>query len=314
MENNQRKMKEKLGLFQIFKESVQIPLRNPNFIIFIFLTSLPLFCFLFMYEKFYQRTILETVKISQEVRETECTFCYDWKTLQLIQRVIEEVSYKFLLLLISYLGIFHFLDLFNAIATVNSASVIYKGDKDLNLKEMFCRHLMQTRFKGPLITGIYVLLLTSLVSMGLVCQATYIYFTVFSPFFTIIYLVWLIALLTKYLEWSAVWNMGIVISLLEEKEGDVALVISENLGRGSRHCGTLLMFAYSVWRFSLTLICLYLRYSGEGNEILITTVHISMVCLANVLKWVAFVVYFYDCKKRISEKEISIEGGQDMTV
>ncbi|KAI6700656.1 hypothetical protein NL676_014980 [Syzygium grande] len=27
----------------------------------------------------------------------------------------------------------------------------------------------------------------------------------------------------KYMEWSAIWNMGIVISILEEKHGDIAL-------------------------------------------------------------------------------------------
>ena len=218
-----------------------------------------------------------------------------------------NTTFKFLLLGLLYLGILHFLDLFNIIATVEIASMVYKGERK-TFTDMFKKLIKETRFKGPLITSIQVLLLDSLILIGLVSFGPYIYITM-SYFFMVVFSIVFIALFTKYLEWSSVWNLGIVISILEEKQyGDVALVISSSLSRESRIVGLVVVLLFSAWRVVLRLWCFYVGWNIGTSRVAITTVEVGFVTMANVLKWVIFVVYFYDCKKQRSEK--AMEDGR----
>ncbi|KAK9271605.1 hypothetical protein L1049_001967 [Liquidambar formosana] len=314
MENTPVMMKEKLEFFGILKEALIIPHKNPNFIIFTFITSFPLFCFLLIYETIFQQTLIETAKILKETLLPACHSCSDDYIPLAIQRFLQEVSHKFFLLGILYLGILHFLDLLNAIATIDAASIIYGGENPMNLKDMLCRPIKEAKLKGPLITSIYILLLASLILFGLFPLAVQTYFLsaamYFMEFFTVLYGLLSVALLTKYLEWNAIWNMGIVISVLEEKQGDVALVISSYLTRGRRQCGLLLTVVFFVFSHGLRLLCLYVRWHQVGRGIVITAVQICLMCVGNVMKWVVFVVYFYDCKKRNLEKKVDGEEGR----
>ena len=54
-----------------------------------------------------------------------------------------------------------------------------------------------------------------------------------------------IAWLAKHMEWNAIWNMGVVISVLEEKQG-----VSAYVCRGCRHRGLFLMLMFFVWRLT----------------------------------------------------------------
>ncbi|XWS32786.1 hypothetical protein CRYUN_Cryun22dG0019500 [Craigia yunnanensis] len=289
MENSSTVMKERLGFFKIIKESLKIPFKNPNFILFTFLTSLPLFCFLVLYEIILQHILIETGKILQETADPFRIFGDDYLRLRDIGELLEEVSPKVLLLGFLYLGVLHCLDLFNTIATVDVASIIYTGEKSITLKEMFFRPFKETRFKRTLITSICSLSLAFLILLGLLSFATYIYITSADVLFMMLFVVLFIALLGKYMEWGAIWNMGIVISVLEEKQGDVALLVSSYLSRCNRACGFFLMLGFFSWRFALRFSCLYEGWNNGGSNLVVTAVHISLVCLSNVLKW--FVIW-----------------------
>ncbi|CAL5325737.1 unnamed protein product [Camellia sinensis] len=311
MENTQIMVQEKLGFFKILKEALIIPFKNPHFIIYTLLTSIPLFCFLLVYETLIQHTLIQTAKIlSQAPPESDlyCKFCLDWNwtTLGFAERLIDDLSPTYLLVLL-YLGILHFLDLITLIAIVDSASTIHTGKKTLNLIQLLQNFIKETRFKGPLITSICTLLLGFLILSGLFCLAAYMYIASRDVLFMLLFGVLFIALLAKYIEWSAIWNMGIVISILEEKkQGDVALLISSYLSRGSRRRGFLFVLVFLVWRLGLRLSSLYLGWTivGENfNKMAITAPLVGLVCVGNVTKWLVFVVYFYDCKRRREEKK-----------
>ncbi|CAK7353900.1 unnamed protein product [Dovyalis caffra] len=175
MENSQIMREEKQrGFFDLLEESLKIPFRNPYFIIFAFFSSLPLFSFLIMYETVFQQTMIKTLKnILQENKSPYVAFDSYLETLVDTERLTEEISSKFLLYLL-YSELLHLLDLFNMIAIVDVASIIYKGEKAMNLKDMLSRCIKETRLKGPLITSIYALLLDSLISIGLVSLVMYI--------------------------------------------------------------------------------------------------------------------------------------------
>ncbi|XVF58101.1 hypothetical protein PTKIN_Ptkin07bG0035600 [Pterospermum kingtungense] len=298
MENSSTVMKERLGFFEIIKQSLKIPFNNPSFILFTFITSLPLFCFLVLYEIILQHILIETGKNLLKTADPFRIFGYDYSRLMDIGNLLEEVSPKVLLLGFLYMGILHCLDLFNTIATVDVASIIYSGENSISLKDMFVRPVKETRLKGPLITSICSLSLALLISLGLLSFATYIYFTSPNVLFMLLFVVLFIVLLGKYMEWSAIWNMGIVISVLEEKQGDVALLVSSYLSRCNRACGFFLMLGFFASRFALRISCLYEGWNNGGSSLVVTAVHISLVCLLNVLKWVSILVYFYDCKKQ----------------
>ncbi|XP_015573653.1 uncharacterized protein LOC8280542 isoform X1 [Ricinus communis] len=286
MEGNSHIMLQgKLGFFGLLKESLSIPFKNPNFIIFTCLASVPLFCSLSIYETIFQQTLIEIGRAVQKTMSPSLNaydiFNNDYEELITLERWIGKISQKLLLLGLIYIGILHLVDLLNTIAIVDMTSVIYKEEKAMSLRCMFSRFFNDTRLKGPLITSIYVLLFSCLISFGLFSLASYIYiYMESSVFFMVLFLVIFLALLTKYIEWSAIWDMGVVISILEEKQGDVAIIVSSYLSRG--------------W-----------ERKGEGTNAMGTTVHIGLVCLLNVLKWVIFVVYFYDCKKQSSQKQSS---------
>ncbi|KAK0588954.1 hypothetical protein LWI29_007651 [Acer saccharum] len=117
----------------------------------------------------------------------------------------------------------------------------------------------------------------------------------------------LMALLTKHIEWSGIWNMGIVISILEEKHGDVAIGVSAYMSRGCRKSGFLLAFVFFAWKIAMRLSCIYYLQSHKGriglNVVEVIGGKVCLDCVANFMMWVGFVVYYYDCKKRFLEKK-----------
>lgn len=314
-------MKEKLGLYGILKETLTILYKNPSFIILTFLASLPLFCSLLAHEFIFQQTLIETAKSrpQEDYYKERCSVSANGMSLCIyqvigplttIKEMTEKVTGRYLLLGLSYLGIVHLLDLFSTIVIVNSASVIYAGEKRMNLKERWHRSIEGVSLKGPLITSIYALLMSSLSLLGLVSLVTQFYMISRAILITIFFgLLLSIAWLPKHMEWNAIWNMGVVMSVLEEKQGVIALGVSAYVSRGCRRRGLFLMLIFFVWRLALRLSCLYVGWSEGGSGIVVTAVQVSLVCFGNVLKWVAFMVYFYDCKKRFLEKKVDVEQG-----
>ncbi|CAN6676098.1 unnamed protein product [Malus baccata var. baccata] len=65
MKSNHIMVKQKLGFFDILKQPLNLTYKNTHFILLIFLSSLPLFCFLLYYELLLQKTL---VRISEFVR------------------------------------------------------------------------------------------------------------------------------------------------------------------------------------------------------------------------------------------------------
>ena len=319
MENNQIIMKEKLGLFGILKETLAIVHKNPSFIILTFLISLPLFCSLLAHEIFFQQTIIETTKCqSQDSIRVKCSLSTNGTSscvykmigpLDTLKEITEKLAGRYLVLGLSYLGIVHLLDLFCTIVIVNSASVIYARENRINVKEMWDRTIKGVSLKGPFITSIYALLMSSLSLLGLVSLATNFSVISNASLFTVFFGLLCIPWLAKHMEWNAIWNMGVVLSVLEEKQGVIALGVSAYISRGCRRRGLFLMLIFFVWRLALRLSCLYVGWSEGGSGIGVTAAHVSLVCFGNVVKWVAFMVYFYDCKKRFLEKKVDVEQG-----
>ncbi|KAK6252577.1 hypothetical protein QUC31_014297 [Theobroma cacao] len=318
--------KEKLEFLDILKEALTIPHKHINFIIFSLLTSFPYFGLSVFFEIVLQQTLLKTFKFFTPVPSD--SFYYDWESSLALHddwhRSGGNLSGEWIKLCLLYLAPYHLLGLLNIVMTVNAASMIYAREKPISLRDIL---VQKTRLKGPFITSIYVLLLSTCILLGLVGVVTncyilskgfvidYYYYSSNNNFvdslITIFHITIFIALLMKYSEWSAGWNMALVISVLEETYGIEAFELATYFSRGSTRRGLLLMLVFVAWEIVFRLPCLFGRWSERLGAIVFTSVFTSLICVGNLMKWVVCVVYFFDCKKRILEKKVDEEVGSD---
>ena len=127
------------------------------------------------------------------------------------------------------------------------------------------------------------------------CQVVVVGFSSLGGFAVCFHFQFLAKLLMMYLEWSAIWNMSIVVSVLDGIYGIGALRVSYFFSRGNQKRGLLLMLVFFVLGFFLRLSCLSLGCYKEGVGIFL---QIGVLTVVNTLKWVSCVIYFCDCKKR----------------
>ena len=308
IEKNHDIQNQKLGVFDILKEALIITFKNFNFIIFILLTSLPLFGFMVYYESFLQETLVETYDILKQSPGYS-----GWPVPNFIyNKMTKHVFYELLQLGFLYLVPLHLLELCTVIVTVDLSSKIHAQERPMTLKEMIHKPICGARLRGTFITSIYVLHISTCTLLGLIWLVTYFFIlenSIIEVFFAGFYGVVFLVLLGKYLEWSAMWNMSIVISVWEGIYGGEALALSAYFCKGSKGRGVLLMFVFFVWGLGLRLPCLLFGCYEGGIGIV---AQISLFCLGNVLKWVVCMVYFYDCKKRTLEKKFDEEVEQDV--
>ncbi|XP_057494174.1 uncharacterized protein LOC130779522 [Actinidia eriantha] len=253
MENNNSRLNP-MKVSDMLKMAVRISHQNINFIIFILLTSLPLFCTMVPYELILQTTLVQVSKI---LEPPQGYFYYSWPIPFYVGDLLsKDFCFELIQVSIVYLVPLHLLELFSTILTVDLASKLYKGETPMNFREMVQRSLKEARFKA------------------------------------------FIGLLTKYLEWSALWNMSIVLSVLEEVCGIEAYSISDYFSRESNGNGLLLMLVFFLWGFVLRSLCLYF---GCYKRVAGLIVPVCLLWIGNLIKWVTCLIYFYDCKERSLE-------------
>ena len=110
-------------------------------------------------------------------------------------------------------------------------------------------------------------------------------------------------LFVKWFEYWTLWNVGVVISVLDDKIGFKAFRVSADLSKGNRLRGASLMLVYIVFRMIVLLVAYNPRNMlsrGFAYKVLET----CSFCLGTIITWVVYVVYYYDCKNRYRAKMI----------
>ncbi|GLU21592.1 hypothetical protein SLE2022_377230 [Rubroshorea leprosula] len=295
--------KQKLELFHIIKEATFIPVKNINFVFFTIITSFPLFCCLWYYEILLQSILSQIPGILKQPP----FFYFIWPTpFDIINNLLAEFLYRLVRPCLLYLVPLHLLEFISAFMSVSIASKIYK-EKQMSLNEMFEKPIHKAKLRATFITSLYAHVLSTCTLLGLIWLVT-TYFAIFwksvvDVFFAVFHGAAFVALLMKYMEWSAAWKMSVVISIVEEKYGMDALVISDYFRRGSEQRGLFLMLFFSGWDFVIRVVGLY--WCG-------IILQVCLLCLCNTMKWMASMVYFYDCKSRIFEKKVDEEMGKEI--
>ncbi|KAK7247404.1 hypothetical protein RIF29_42287 [Crotalaria pallida] len=212
-----------------------------------------------------------------------------------------------------YLVPLHVLELCSAVVTMDLASKASSEDNKMSLKQMFQESIDLSVMKGTFITSLYMLFLSTcfMIAFPWTVSNLYGFYNAFGSYilFAVICGLALTMLLMKYLEWSATWNMSIVISVLDDIYGAGAFRVSYFLSSGNHNRGFLLMLVFFVFGLLLRVSSIFFGCYEGGYGIFL---QIGLLCVVNTLKWVSCVIYFHDCKERKLEKKADVEVGKDL--
>lgn len=313
---------EKLEAFDILRKAFTISATNINFLIFTILSSLPLFFFLVYYEPFLQRFLLEI----SEIQEPSYGHYFNYGSFRSFQfqlsrptvittKLINEIPGGLIQLALVYLIPLHLLELSTVLVIVDLASKKYtrreelEEEPPLTLNEMIHKPFDVTRLLGTLVTFVYVIIMSTCSLLGLVWLAA-TYYVVIMLFDNVLVAVWclvsFVLLLTLYLGWSAAWNMSVVISILERRHGTKAMASAICYSIGNEWRGFRLMLVFFAWEVGLRLPCIYFGCKNSWSVGILT--QIGLFCLGNVVKWVVFTIYFYDCKNRDLARKLMMKA------
>ena len=298
------------------------------------LTSLPLFFFLVYFETFLQNFLLQNTENFQAKKKSYDTSFYNhsfsWSLpLDMVRNLNKNLFHELIQLGFLYLVPLHLLELCTILVIVDLASKIYREEKALTFKDMLHIRIDKVRLRGIFITFLYVVFLSTCTLLGFIWllitySAALRYYPSSSDYFIItnyslgagvfshlLYGSNLLLLVIIFLGWSAIWNLGLVISVVEGIYGIKALGSAAYLSLRNAQNGVILTLVLSVWGLGLRLSCLNFGCYKTRLGILAQT---SLFCLGNALKWVSFVVYFQDCIRRTSGKKVDEEQGWEVTV
>ncbi|KAI4328236.1 hypothetical protein L6164_020609 [Bauhinia variegata] len=321
MESESKQVQQKLEVLDILKEAVTIYVKNINFIIFNLLTSLPFFCVMVYFEILLQKTLVETPEIIKSLRFYERDYGFGWvmyyHPFDRRPITVKSFSKDYLPDLIQLGFIYsvplHVLELCTAVVTMDLASKLRSEENKMSLKQMFQASTDISIMKGTLITSLYMLFLSNCILLAFpwIVNNSYMFFNTFGCFyfFMVICSLGVGKLLLVYVEWSAIWNMSIVISVLEEIYGVRALRLSYFFSRGNQERGLLLMLVFFVLGLCLRVSCVSLGCYKGGYGIFL---QIGLFCVLTTVKWLSCMVYFYDCKERKMEKKVGEKADEDL--
>ncbi|XP_010460160.1 PREDICTED: uncharacterized protein LOC104741083 [Camelina sativa] len=345
------KMEEDLDYINVLKRATKLLCGNINLVLFLFLGTLPLFCFLIFFELSLQTTI--SLASQYLVGQLHNWDYYYVRQDALSENLIPLLIQTFLLYLFPY----SLLDLLTTSTIISASWIVHtSGEERLRFGHLVRRtaELCRNRIEGCLITSLYVLLLSTPVFFGFFFVATNYFYILsligvgdysyhyidldeggghyyrsynssfdnlvrmlFDAVMAVFHCAIFLVLLAKFSKWSSGWNMGLIVSVLEEGEdgqgiyGPDALTLSTYYGRGHENRGLRVMLVFLVFTIAMRMPCFCFKCteSSKGIRVLYTSFYVGLICVGNMIKWVACVLFYEDCRTRVLEKKGDVEIG-----
>ena len=299
---NDKKPISYLSTIGILKSAIEIPLKSPTFLIFTILASLPL-----IFATLLQKLPLFHLNIDSlffDNTPNYGSFPNNYNLVHDTTLVLDLVTTSLKVLL------FDSLNFLIAIATVHSTSKIYTDHhRDHGTKSMSLRDLLKSfictelRSKVALLNGISTFLFIRLLSSTTLDMATYWFG--YGPLvhsrtmaLHVVHGITVAMVMTMWSAYNAMWDVGFIFTILEEKRAFEEFSESSNLLRGNWMRGTMLMVLDHAWSIFLGFPILFPSWDFRKGFAYEEVVHVVLVCFGRVMKWVVCMIYYYDCKNR----------------
>ncbi|XP_006845508.2 uncharacterized protein LOC18435400 [Amborella trichopoda] len=296
---------EPLGILGILKEALKLPLKNKSLMVFVTIfTILPLSLLLLSHQllllPFAKVLLFHTTLLSRErenSKEALETMTQIRKDVRLI--VAFEVAF---LLLISIATIF------SLATTIYTVATTYVG-KHLTKKQLLSR--VFATWMRPLLTWFFIFLLCVAFSVLLMLSLGVLSLFVgpkaivgYSIAVSLMVLGVLIYLVT-------VWALAMVVSIVEDDcYGFDALCKASALIKGKRMQGYFLTLVLVVLGgFIGSLFRIDERGRKIGGQIAFSVILVIVSCLLKLYNYVAFTVFYFECKKWHGEAVMIEETG-----
>ncbi|KAI3412305.1 uncharacterized protein J3R85_017563 [Psidium guajava] len=291
----------------MIKSAIRLAYRDPTFVVFSVLASLPQFLIMLIHELAIRCIFAEG---SSRLRFVSP---YSSQRLHIASGSFQETFVKSLQLSLLYSVPALLVDLLTAVTTVHSSSTIFAEGRSACLLDMVKDSLKKTRWKWPLMTSTLVSFFSLLSRVCIVSWGGVGFF--FASGKALYLSIWgliSVVAMAKWLEYGAVWDVAIVLSISEDKDVFKALSTASSITKGSRIRGCVLMLLNFTWCFGLAVLGFYLRRSCSAKSTYAAAVvaETGLVCAGTVVKWVVCVVYCHDCKRRSSRGNVDLEGGE----
>ncbi|PQM40966.1 uncharacterized protein Pyn_14297 [Prunus yedoensis var. nudiflora] len=283
-----------LGTVGLIESAMKIPFRNPNFIALTLITSFPLFCMRLIHELPYNYQPSWIMKAIYQLR----ILTYDGGNMTWALNLTIQILEVYLFCLVDFLS---------ALTTIYAASIICTSNErsTMGLRNLLRNSITKTRWHERMFTFLYVSYLCSL-SSNVVDYWRYARPLLSSgcptPSLRGLHLIVYGVAFAKWAEYSAWWNLSVVVSILEENRGFEAISASSKLTKGNRLRGLIWMLLYSVWSFKLPSLLATWTFPHILAYYYLDT---SFLCLGKVINWVVLTVYYYDCKNCRNKVAIS---------
>nr|VDC61976.1 unnamed protein product [Brassica rapa] len=169
------KIQENLEFIDVLKRARKLLCGNINLLLFLFICSLPLFCFLIFFELSLQTTVL----VASEYFSREVKFWGYYYTAPRDHALLKNLISLLLQTFLFYLFPYSLLDLLTTTTIVSASSLVYTSEEEpLGLNQLVRRTvgICRKRIEGCLITSLYILLMSTSVFFGFFfAAANYLY-------------------------------------------------------------------------------------------------------------------------------------------
>lgn len=100
---------------------------------------------------------------------------------------------------------------------------------------------------------------------------------------------------------NVTWNLGFVVSVLEEKSGSEAIGKAAKIIKGKRLHGFILNLVFMILTLVIFLSDLTVKLAA-ANSVIIGFFVTVVLGLVNILRWMAYTILYYQCKKNHGEE------------
>ncbi|OMO51021.1 hypothetical protein CCACVL1_30050 [Corchorus capsularis] len=299
-----------LDLLTHLVDTYKIYLKNGRLMAFIAVLIISLHSMLFLSNVFSLEPLISDLIIKQSFLLLTSPGTPEFTNVFLgIQRDIKIfVGLEWIFLLLSAVASIFFT------VSITHASALIHGGKTTSMKDLVLRTIRS--WKRPFVTSFYITLLgLGYIFLSLVTLLPLVLILGYQVISSYSGILLLIPAMVFYIYLSVVWNLSLVVSIMEEKSGIKALGKAAEIVKGMKFQGFILSLVLTVLSVILFqgfrwMINFNVKRS-EAAIILMGLLVLNSMWMVRMFGQTAYTVLYYKCKKNHGE-EVELEAAAEM--